>query len=375
MSKRERNDTKKKVFKYPKPKRTHKEAFPEVRENEKNSYFQKKKNIPSKKEAPIITKKQDEKKEIDLIIYDLNDLYKNIVENNDKIQIKKENLQNQIYEGNFFEIKKITGDGNCFFRSISYYLNHTEEMHYSLRNTVYLFVKENITKFYEYCYVEEDIYYIDIVEGEKIHKYILDEYVDKIKKDGFFSGFIEINAAATIINRPIIILENLKFLNSYIFFNKVALFNNNENEIFNLEDIIFINYVNKNHYQLLKPRKEFILSRIKNLKDLEYNFIHYDRKNKQIIDLRNESNSILDNIDNEIIETNIDTKEEESVKKISIKQNRIITNNNAKNDYKSKKKKIDDSTKVILESPSDKNNKESKLEKKEKEKEKKKKIQ
>ena len=135
-------------------------------------------------------------------------------------------------------------------------------MHYSLRNTVYLFVKENITKFYEYCYVEEDIYYIDIVEGEKIHKYILDEYVDKIKKDGFFSWFIEINAAATIINRPIIILENLKFLNSYIFFNKVALFNNNENEIFNLEDIIFINYVNNNPYQFLKPRKEFILSRI-----------------------------------------------------------------------------------------------------------------
>ena len=163
----------------------------------------------------------------------------------------------------------------------------------------------------------------------------------------------------------------MEFLNSYIFFNKVALFNNNENEIFNLEDIIFINYVNKNHYQLLKPRKEFILSRIKNLKDLEYNFIHYNRKNKQIIDLRNESNSILDNIDNEIIETNIDTKEEESVKKISIKQNRIITNNNAKNDYKSKKKKIDDSTKEILESPSDKNNKESKLEKKEKEKKKK----
>ena len=92
MSKRERNDTKKKLFKYPKPKRIHKEAFPEVRENEKNSYFQKKKNIPSKKEAPIITKKQDEKKEIDLIIYDLNDLYKNIVENNDKKQIKKENF-------------------------------------------------------------------------------------------------------------------------------------------------------------------------------------------------------------------------------------------------------------------------------------------
>ena len=37
-----------------------------------------------------------------------------------------------------------------FFRSISYYLNNSEEMHYSLRNSVYLYVKDNITKFYEY---------------------------------------------------------------------------------------------------------------------------------------------------------------------------------------------------------------------------------
>ena len=38
-------------------------------------------------------------------------------------------------------------------------------MHYSLRNAVYLYVKDNITKFYEYCYIEDDIYYIDIEEG------------------------------------------------------------------------------------------------------------------------------------------------------------------------------------------------------------------
>ena len=102
MSKREKKETKKKVFKYPKPKRTHKEAFPEVKEKERNSCFQKKKNIPSKTEASIITIKEDEIKEDEIIIYDLNYLYKIIVENNEKIQIKKENLQNQIYEKNFY---------------------------------------------------------------------------------------------------------------------------------------------------------------------------------------------------------------------------------------------------------------------------------
>ena len=301
---------KKKVFKYPKPKRTHKEAFPDEKEKETNYYFQKKKNVPSKPEASIITKKEEEIK-----IYDLKYLYQNIIENNNRIQFKKEILQNQIYEKNIFEITKITGDGNCFFRSISYYLNNSEEMHYSFRNAVYLYVKDNITKFYEYCYVEEGIYYIDIEENGIFHRYILDEYVEKIKEDSFFSGFIEINAASIIINRPIIILENLNFQKSYLFYSILALFNIKENEIFNVEDIIFINYVNKNHYQLLKPNNEFILNRIKNINSLEYNLIYFDRKTKQIIDLRNENNSILDNLENEISEPEIEIKSREEKNK------------------------------------------------------------
>ena len=97
MSKNEKNETKKKIFKYPKPKRTHKEAFPDEKEKETNYYFQKKKNVPSKPEASIITKKEEEIK-----IYDLKYLYQNIIENNNRIQFKKEILQNQIYEKNFF---------------------------------------------------------------------------------------------------------------------------------------------------------------------------------------------------------------------------------------------------------------------------------
>ena len=152
MSKKEKNEKNKKVFKYPKPKRTHKEAFPHEVEKAKNSYFQKKKNVPSKLEASITTKKEEEIK-----IYDLKYLYQNILETDNMIQLKKEILQNHIYEKNFYDITKITGDGNCFFRSISYYLNNSEEMHYSLRNTVYLYVKDNIKKFYKYYYVGDNI--------------------------------------------------------------------------------------------------------------------------------------------------------------------------------------------------------------------------
>ena len=64
-------------------------------------------------------------------------------------------------------------------------------MHYSLRNSVYLYVKDNMAKFYKYCYVEDDIYYIDIEEGATIHKYLLDEYVDKIKEDCFFQDSLK----------------------------------------------------------------------------------------------------------------------------------------------------------------------------------------
>ena len=84
MSKKEKNEKNKKVFKYPKPKRTHKEAFPHEGEKAKNSYFQKKKKVPSKLEASIITKKEEEIK-----IYDLKYLYQNIIETDNRIQLKK----------------------------------------------------------------------------------------------------------------------------------------------------------------------------------------------------------------------------------------------------------------------------------------------
>ena len=80
-----------------------------------------------------------------------------------------------------------------------------------MHDSAYQYVSNNITKFYEYCYVEDDMYYIDIKEGNLVKKYVLDEYVEKIKENKFFSGFIEISAMSIILSRPIVILEDIYY--------------------------------------------------------------------------------------------------------------------------------------------------------------------
>ncbi len=107
----------------------------------------------------------------EIITYELRYIYEMLLEKSYSIQIKKEGLLNQIYEQNFFEIIRITGDGNCFFRTVSFYLYDNENQHATLREASYKYVKDNMTQFYEYCYIENDIYYIDIEEGNSITKY------------------------------------------------------------------------------------------------------------------------------------------------------------------------------------------------------------
>ena len=144
--------------------------------------------------------------------------------NEEEIKINTAFYQNQIYEKEFFDIIPMIGDGNCFYRAISYYFNKDEKQYPDLRQTTYNYVKNNITRFYEYCYVENDIYYIDIEEGQEVHKYILDDFVKKIKTNGFLAGFIEINAMSILINRPIIILKILILIILYHFIIKYPIF-------------------------------------------------------------------------------------------------------------------------------------------------------
>ena len=47
----------------------------------------------------------------------------------------------------YFDTIKLIGNGNCLFRTVSYYLNKTENNYSALRTTVYNYVKNNITEF------------------------------------------------------------------------------------------------------------------------------------------------------------------------------------------------------------------------------------
>lgn len=153
-------------------------------------------------------------------------------------------------------------------------------------------MKNNITLFYEFCYVENNNYYIDVEEGDEIQKYIIDDYIENIKYDKFFLWFIEINAISIILSKVIVILDNINFNNYWRDYSILATFNKTEKEIFNVNEIMCINYVSKNHYQILKM--QLIKNRILKLSTIKCNFIKYKRDTKKIIDIYNDMKSILD---------------------------------------------------------------------------------
>ena len=137
---------------------TWKDAFGERNEEKKNA-----KTI---KDIEII-KKPPKYNPDNIIVYDLENIYKDIViDNNENIIFKEENLNFEIYENNFFDIIQIRGDSNCFFRTVSKYIYGSENNYAILREAAYNYVKDNLTEFYEFCYVEDGCYYTDIEEGE-----------------------------------------------------------------------------------------------------------------------------------------------------------------------------------------------------------------
>ena len=64
-----------------------------------------------------------------------------------------------------------------------------------------------------------------------------------------------------ILNRPIVILEDI-YYNEKKFYKKLASFNNIDFNSLLIDGIIFINFQNNNHYELLLPNKNFIKNRI-----------------------------------------------------------------------------------------------------------------
>lgn len=76
-------------------------------------------------------------------------IYKNLILNENNINIKKIDLENKIYETPFFTQKIVDGDGICFYRCISYHIFGNDSFYNIIRETVYQYIKENTTFAYE----------------------------------------------------------------------------------------------------------------------------------------------------------------------------------------------------------------------------------
>ena len=158
------------------------------------------------------------------------------------------------FEYNLFNQINIEADGNCLYRCVSYHLFGTQSFHNKIRNETYEYLKKNKTFVYEYCYLENNKFYIDIEIGvNKIKtKFFIEDYIENIKNDGFFGGFIELYIISKIYNTPIFIY-NLIEKKGLDFYKKMMLYDNSEKIEYKFEEIIFLYYKNENHYIYLEP--------------------------------------------------------------------------------------------------------------------------
>ena len=89
-----------------------------------------------------------------------------------------------------------------------------------IRNNVYNYIINNKCTIYEYCTVENNLYYISIKIKNKTIKYFKEDYIENIKKDGFYAVFLEINTISNIYNILIIILnKNIYIIKKYFIIN------------------------------------------------------------------------------------------------------------------------------------------------------------
>ena len=160
------------------------------------------------------------------------------------------NKKNNLVAFDQFIIKNITGDGNCFYRTLSYYYRETENDHKEFRELIVKYIEKNPAEYYFYI-SDQDIGARDNtnenIKNNMKNQFIIN-YAKNASKDGDWAGDIEIATACTLLNCNIIMytLDS----NGYSIYNNFAP-NNNNNE--NIANTINILYINNNHFNLLLP--------------------------------------------------------------------------------------------------------------------------
>ena len=142
--------------------------------------------------------------------------------------------------------KIIFGDGNCLFRSISYFLTGTEAYHVFMRNLLYNYIinhyEEIITEF-------PYVYY----NGSAVNT---DEYIPLIQETGNYGGELECNLFTKVLPINILILqynedsEGISYFNYYMYYG-------HKNQDTYIPLCILDYKESKKHYQLLYYNKNF----------------------------------------------------------------------------------------------------------------------
>ena len=187
----------------------------------------------------------------------------------DKKKAKNDNINNNknLVDFDHFIIKQITKDGNCFYRTLSYYYRETENDHKEFRELIVKYIEKNPQEYYFFISDE------DIGVGDNIDEHIKNDmknqfiinYAKNASTDGEWAGDIEIATACTLLNCNILMytLDS----NGYSIYNNFSPDNNNEN----IGNTINILYINNNHFNLLLPNDD-TNTNIQNIIEKEISF-------------------------------------------------------------------------------------------------------
>ena len=131
--------------------------------------------------------------------------------------------------------KEITGDGNCFFRSLAYYYRNKEDDYNEFRILLYEWIKINKDLFIDMI-PEIDSLNNVLSLDERRNK--LNEKIEKIKIEGEWAGDLEISATCVMLNINIYLyIKDNFYYSPYFKFEVVQ----------NPTDIIDLLFVDLNH--------------------------------------------------------------------------------------------------------------------------------
>ena len=132
------------------------------------------------------------------------------------------------------------GDGNCLFRSFSYAIYGSQDMHFDLRNKLVGVLRSNRHKF-DHLIMQHTS---------------MEQHIKQMSKLGTWGTQVEIFAMATLYNIPVYVAsQHPKSLNySWCKYTPIALDDSTSQEIFT-NDITHVEiiHMNGNHFDTIEP--------------------------------------------------------------------------------------------------------------------------